>query len=484
MLALSPGGLLSYGRRFLFVLLLLVGFSLATSVGGDSGADFAPRAYANPLEEAEGPLHTPEEEVSPPEELNQPDGYTPGIFRARHGQVYQVLQHRNSNEISTGAEMTRVMMVVGSIASTGSCNAAGDQGPPPEQAETLAATGAGSAFPITSVYKSAIIQDATPPCFNYDGPNRDGLVCIGPECSTNPDPFLYCTCAPGDDCVSFTITNPSAPGVAPLTLTTDTPAATLVSPFTPPGPQCPFANRATYTFGTGGGAPTTNEDVCTAPPSDGFNLPGTPSIWPGGVNGTTIIIAYNVSSSFGFNLAEAVFHIDTDGVNPARCSPSTGSVVGAAAANRSIPPPLFAQLESFTATSLGHAIRVEWATSSEINNLGFNLYRSTTNVAPATPLNQSLIPSQAPGGGQGFSYEWLDEEVVAGETYHYWIEDVDVDGTHTLHEPIVVTHQPPTAVTLATLGMARPAAALPWLLALGTVGVGLALLSHRRRRAA
>lgn len=107
-------------------------------------------------------------------------------------------------------------------------------------------------------------------------------------------------------------------------------------------------------------------------------------------------------------------------------------------------------LDSFTAISMGERVIVSWETRGESRNLGFNLYRGTSNEAPNAPLNATLIASRATGG-QAASYEWLDHEVVRGRSYYYWLEDVDVSGIRHLHGPVIVLHQSPTAVTLASL---------------------------------
>jgi hypothetical protein len=36
----------------------------------------------------------------------------------------------------------------------------------------------------------------------------------------------------------------------------------------------------------------------------------------------------------------------------------------------------------------------------------------------------------------GASYTFVDESVVAGVTYYYWLEDVDVFGLASVHGPI------------------------------------------------
>ncbi|MGQ9600086.1 MAG: hypothetical protein ACUVWZ_11800 [Anaerolineae bacterium] len=93
-------------------------------------------------------------------------------------------------------------------------------------------------------------------------------------------------------------------------------------------------------------------------------------------------------------------------------------------------------LASFSAAPAGNAIRLEWTTATELENMGFNLYRATSPAGPQVKLNDSLIASQAPGSALGASYEFVDASVQPGVTYYYWLEDVDVYGVTTLHGPV------------------------------------------------
>ena len=144
--------------------------------------------------------------------------------------------------------------------------------------------------------------------------------------------------------------------------------------------------------------------------------------------------------------------------------------------------PLAAALSSFDATSYGDHILVTWETVSEIGNLGFNLWRGVSPNAPDVQLNASLIPSQAPGSSQGFSYAWPDSaNLVNNTTYYYWLEDVDIAGVVTRHGPISATYSAPTAVSLS--GFA-PVSALPvaWpLAAAGLTALAAAAVAWRRR---
>ena len=113
--------------------------------------------------------------------------------------------------------------------------------------------------------------------------------------------------------------------------------------------------------------------------------------------------------------------------------------------------PLAVALASFEATPQSDHVLVAWETESEINNRGFNLYRATTPTGPQQQLNAALIPSQSPGSGQGYAYTYDDLAVQPGQTYWYWLEDLDLSGATTLHGPVSVVFNAPTAVTLSRL---------------------------------
>lgn len=82
-------------------------------------------------------------------------------------------------------------------------------------------------------------------------------------------------------------------------------------------------------------------------------------------------------------------------------------------------------------------VLLEWETILEVNNAGFNLYRTEDPDGEWTKLNQYLIPSVDPGGMLGGYYSWGDEDsIVEGNTYYYMLEDVDFSGYKTQH-PII-----------------------------------------------
>lgn len=116
--------------------------------------------------------------------------------------------------------------------------------------------------------------------------------------------------------------------------------------------------------------------------------------------------------------------------------------------------PTSVMLADFTAEPRGEGIMVAWETASETGNLGFHLWRGTTPITPTERLNGELILSQSPGNGQGAIYEWVDETVVGGVTYYYWLEAVNINGATSRFGPVSATMPPPTAVTIASLSVA------------------------------
>jgi hypothetical protein len=133
--------------------------------------------------------------------------------------------------------------------------------------------------------------------------------------------------------------------------------------------------------------------------------------------------------------------------------------------------PLAVVMESFEAQCRPTDILAAWATSSETNILGFNLWRGTTDGAPDTQINTDLIPSQSPGGGQGAIYEFADATVQEGNTYFYWLDALDMNGTTTRFGPVSSTFPcTPTAVTVASVQVV-PATTTNDLLALAALGL-------------
>ena len=93
-------------------------------------------------------------------------------------------------------------------------------------------------------------------------------------------------------------------------------------------------------------------------------------------------------------------------------------------------------LASFSARADGATVTVEWVTKTEIDNLGFNLYRSVHN-GPLAKVNTELIPGLL-SSISGRSYAYRDTGAPAGSPVCYTLEDIDLRETRTTHGPVCV----------------------------------------------
>jgi len=95
-------------------------------------------------------------------------------------------------------------------------------------------------------------------------------------------------------------------------------------------------------------------------------------------------------------------------------------------------------LQSFTATGGDREVQLQWETASELNNLGFHLYRSASEAGPWQRITSSLIPGlgSSPDGAQ---YAYRDTGLVNGSTWYYLLEDVETTGKTKRHGPVSAT---------------------------------------------
>ncbi|HSD66358.1 MAG TPA: fibronectin type III domain-containing protein, partial [Vicinamibacteria bacterium] len=107
------------------------------------------------------------------------------------------------------------------------------------------------------------------------------------------------------------------------------------------------------------------------------------------------------------------------------------------------PVPTAVRLMSFSATPGNGSVTLEWQTGSELDNLGFHVYRGPAEAGPWTRLTSSLIPGLG-SSPLGQAYSWLDSGLTNGTTYYYRLEDVDTASTSTFHGPVSAV---PEAVT-------------------------------------
>jgi hypothetical protein len=83
----------------------------------------------------------------------------------------------------------------------------------------------------------------------------------------------------------------------------------------------------------------------------------------------------------------------------------------------------------------GSRLTVRWSTESELDIIGFNLYRAASADGDYLKINNSLIPPSADPfiGGE---HQYVDPNVTWGVTYYYKLETVDRYGNSELTKPI------------------------------------------------
>ncbi|MBN1657089.1 MAG: VCBS repeat-containing protein [Anaerolineae bacterium] len=90
--------------------------------------------------------------------------------------------------------------------------------------------------------------------------------------------------------------------------------------------------------------------------------------------------------------------------------------------------PTAVTLISFTAGTEANGVRLAWETASEIDVLGFHLYRSHVPGTLGQRLTPELLPCQHPGMPLGAAYSWLDSSIAPRTLCVYTIEVIDTSG--------------------------------------------------------
>ena len=121
--------------------------------------------------------------------------------------------------------------------------------------------------------------------------------------------------------------------------------------------------------------------------------------------------------------------------------------------------PTAVRLTGFTAVQDGDEVVLRWQTGYEARNLGYNIYREQNGkrvaITPSLVAGSALIAGRQTTLTSGLNYTWYDDLKPADDgrqpaaeskdprsavgqppAVTYWLEDVDVDGTRTLHGPI------------------------------------------------
>jgi hypothetical protein len=100
--------------------------------------------------------------------------------------------------------------------------------------------------------------------------------------------------------------------------------------------------------------------------------------------------------------------------------------------------PLPVELSSFTAALTStRFIELRWVSEAEYSMLGYNVYRGINgDLSEALKISLEIIPAY----NYSFStnYSFVDEDVVAGNVFFYWLQAVNLDLTNKYFGPLSV----------------------------------------------
>ncbi len=100
--------------------------------------------------------------------------------------------------------------------------------------------------------------------------------------------------------------------------------------------------------------------------------------------------------------------------------------------------PTMVKLENFDVyTASDGTTTVRWSTASEVSNLGFNVYREAGGKREKitnSPIAGTALRSQITLNATSEGYSWRDNAPVSGAVYY--LEDIDMKGTRTMHGPV------------------------------------------------
>lgn len=94
-------------------------------------------------------------------------------------------------------------------------------------------------------------------------------------------------------------------------------------------------------------------------------------------------------------------------------------------------------LSVFTATATPNGVLLSWRTESEVDNIGWNIYRSTKRDGEYHRINDRLIAG-AGNSAMPHDYQFLDKDAREGITYFYYLEDIDIFGRENRSDVIQV----------------------------------------------
>ncbi len=96
------------------------------------------------------------------------------------------------------------------------------------------------------------------------------------------------------------------------------------------------------------------------------------------------------------------------------------------------------ELMAFEANADFDQVVLSWKTASELENLGFNIYRQKAESADWTIVNEQMIQGQGTYSGET-DYTYVDKQITAGESYRYKLESISYNGVINVEKVVELT---------------------------------------------
>lgn len=175
--------------------------------------------------------------------------------------------------------------------------------------------------------------------------------------------------------------------------------------------------------------------------------------------GAQVVITVNVSAS---TFSSSSLTTNTATVSGSTSDPNSGN--NSSSAISTIQASTAVSLSSFNAYRLANGtVLLEWHTHEESRNLGFHVYREDGSgrhrVDASLIVGSALLFRGSRPQHAAKTYRWIDANPAPDAVY--WIEDLDINGTRTLHGPVSVQSAAlaPAAAEISTASAASRVAA-------------------------
>ncbi len=165
--------------------------------------------------------------------------------------------------------------------------------------------------------------------------------------------------------------------------------------------------------------------------------------------GSSAVVTINVTAN---TFSSVSLSSNTATVSSTTSDPNSANNTSTAVST--IQSPTAVDIASFRAfTQPDGSVVLEWRTQEESRNLGFHIYREQSaarqRITPSLIAGSALLLRGSQPQHAAKMYRWIDAQ--PGSATAYWIEDVDINGTRTMHGPASLENaSPDRTAALAT----------------------------------